>query len=773
MKKFALSLAVLFAFAAGTPLFAQRAPSFERMGAIEESPDAFASLMYSETWAQLGESRVDDALQTLKHLTPKDPGPKLASTYAVALLGTDDVNIDEVARLTAIAIAKEPAEPAHRMLAILSDPSRVIFNADGSIRIRFNAVTELNELVGDDNGVGAFLSGKSLDDTGALQIGATQRDDFWRALAARAALAVDPLSRDERADLGEFIEDELARAAQEAAVLEEQERLIQLQLAIVVQTDGVSPADRKFREERQVLLTAELDETRKKRELLREKIRMLSPQGQQMVEVIDLAISIKVDERVGELQATVARQAQTIDRLRVQLAAIRQENQGLRAENASLIGRLAGLKSQIQEIAAVNLAERERIAQRLADLKTAADAAKRSNWWNKGAKSRALDAAQEEIATHEAMLAALDSSDTMLARARETMAEGAPSSFLIDDAEAILRGAPAGDAKKASVALQNAESAIQRVSARAEPTTERLAATATAVQQVLTGAGRQSDQAARAGRYHALIIANWEYESWRPLKTPPLDAERIAGILETDYGFTVDIVKNVTKADLFRYAEEYRLRKPAENLLIYYAGHGYAFPEQMRGNWIPIDARFAPGDNADEFRGDAFNWINDDDVRTWFIEQLDIRNVMIVADSCYSGRLKHQRLNADPLRTASAAGNQFALTRGGAYVSPEKIRDMSGRRARVILAAGDSDKEVADINSTGQHSLFASAFIDALEAAENDFPAMTLKGMIEQNMRAEVGRMRLKPEMQEPQYRQLTATGGHEKGADFVFVPIR
>ncbi len=94
------------------------------------------------------------------------------------------------------------------------------------------------------------------------------------------------------------------------------------------------------------------------------------------------------------------------------------------------------------------------------------------------------------------------------------------------------------------------------------------------------------------GRYHALIIGNNQYRHLPKLATAVDDAEAVATLLQENYGFRVTKLLNATRRDITGAFND--LRKTlteADNLLVYYAGHGILDEEADRGYWLPVNAR--------------------------------------------------------------------------------------------------------------------------------------------------------------------------------------
>ncbi len=78
------------------------------------------------------------------------------------------------------------------------------------------------------------------------------------------------------------------------------------------------------------------------------------------------------------------------------------------------------------------------------------------------------------------------------------------------------------------------------------------------------------------GRYHALVIGNNDYQNLPKLETAVGDAEAVAQVLKQNYGFEVRLMRNATRADILRALNKYRADlTDDDNLLVYYAGHGW------------------------------------------------------------------------------------------------------------------------------------------------------------------------------------------------------
>jgi hypothetical protein len=233
------------------------------------------------------------------------------------------------------------------------------------------------------------------------------------------------------------------------------------------------------------------------------------------------------------------------------------------------------------------------------------------------------------------------------------------------------------------------------------------------------------------GDYHALVIGNNAYKTLPPLKTAVGDAKAIAEALKTTYGFKVKLLTDAGRNDIIDALDFYvETLTGRDNLLIYYAGHGWLSEDAGRGYWLPVDAR----------KNRRSHWISNATV-TDTLKSVQAKHVMVVADSCYSG----------------------TLTRGAgvALRTADYWKRMVTKRTRVVLSSGGLEP-VAD-SGGGKHSPFAQAFIDTL--AGND--AIIDGTQLFTKMRRPV----MVAADQTPEYSDAR-NAGHE-GGDFLFVRTR
>ena len=238
------------------------------------------------------------------------------------------------------------------------------------------------------------------------------------------------------------------------------------------------------------------------------------------------------------------------------------------------------------------------------------------------------------------------------------------------------------------------------------------------------------------GRYHALIIGNNAYRSLPRLKTAINDATGVANLLREEYGFNVTILTDATRDDTIKTLYGIRSRlKERDNLLIYYAGHGWLDEKADRGYWFPVDAT---EDNPSR-------WLSNATI-TDTLKAVSARHVLVVADSCYSGAMAR------------------AFKRG-ALVKPRTpgfIAQMLDKKSRTVLASGGMEPVVD--SGGGGHSVFAKALLDSLADNRGVMDGTQVFAKVREQVRLNAH--------QTPQYSNIRFAG-HEVGGDFLFVRKR
>lgn len=232
----------------------------------------------------------------------------------------------------------------------------------------------------------------------------------------------------------------------------------------------------------------------------------------------------------------------------------------------------------------------------------------------------------------------------------------------------------------------------------------------------------------RFGRYHALVIGNNAYRHLPRLVTATGDAKSVSTLLRDQYDFRVTTLVDATRGEILTSLRQLReTLTESDNLLIYYAGHGWLDKEADEGYWLPIDAE----SDSD------INWISNATV-TGYLRSIQAKHVMVVADSCYSGTLT-RGIKLD--------------VRGSNYL--ERIARL---RSRVVLSSGGLEP-VAD-GGGGENSAFARHFLDELRTNGGVLDSTTLYSRIRHPIMLAAD--------QAPELADIRKAG-HE-GGDFLFI---
>lgn len=231
------------------------------------------------------------------------------------------------------------------------------------------------------------------------------------------------------------------------------------------------------------------------------------------------------------------------------------------------------------------------------------------------------------------------------------------------------------------------------------------------------------------GRRIALLVGNNSYRSPIPvLETPIADVEAVANTLKRRFGFETRVMRNATKEQIIRefnqLAEE---SKPADRILLFYAGHGYEMDNTKMGYWIPVD-----GSNKT-----AANWISNTDISK-LLSAIKAGQLILVSDSCFSGTLtKEQKVE---------------------YFAIEQTPAILTRRS--VLAFSSGDEEPVSDEGKGGHSIFAWNLLKALDSIQGVTPGYHVYRLVHKEV--------TKDAEQTPQYGAVVSAG-HMSGGEYLF----
>ncbi len=245
------------------------------------------------------------------------------------------------------------------------------------------------------------------------------------------------------------------------------------------------------------------------------------------------------------------------------------------------------------------------------------------------------------------------------------------------------------------------------------------------------------------GTYRALIIGNKDYKKgkgrWSNLKTALTDAHAVKTVLQQDYGFTdVKLLQNATRRDVLVALQDLSKRVLSnDNVLVYYAGHGYLDTETNQGYWVPVDAKGV--DQTTFLRNSTIR-----DEMTLIASRA--KHILLISDSCFSGTL---------LRSGS---------RGIAPAENAELyyQKMARKKSVQIMSAGGVEYVDDDYNASG-HSPFTYFLLNELKT--NNSPMLTLSELSTNVKKAVANNVEQVPES------GVLQGAGDELG-EFIFIRV-
>ncbi len=229
--------------------------------------------------------------------------------------------------------------------------------------------------------------------------------------------------------------------------------------------------------------------------------------------------------------------------------------------------------------------------------------------------------------------------------------------------------------------------------------------------------------------YSALIIGVSEYqdESIKDLDQPVNDGKTLGQLLAKKYSFpkrNINFLENPTREEIIVAFDELSKTLTSEdNLLIFFAGHGYWDESTNIGYWLPSDAK----------KANTANWFRNSTIRD-FIGAIKARHILLISDACFSGSIFKSR-----------SGFQDANQ------GIQRIYSLSSRKA---MTSGT-------LNEVPDKSVFIEYFIRRLDENKDEFlSSEQLFSLIKPAV--------LNNSQNIPQYGTIQNTG--DEGGDFIFI---
>ncbi|HEY0741247.1 MAG TPA: caspase family protein [Chryseosolibacter sp.] len=236
----------------------------------------------------------------------------------------------------------------------------------------------------------------------------------------------------------------------------------------------------------------------------------------------------------------------------------------------------------------------------------------------------------------------------------------------------------------------------------------------------------------RLPEYYALLITSSDYqfdEAGLPdLEHPADDARRLAQVLGEKYGFEqhrIHHLNNATKRDIIKALEDLSSTIDAtDNLLIFYAGHGFFDKAKDFGYWLPSDAQLS----------DRSTWLPNSVVKDYF-GAIKSKHTLLIADACFSGSIFKSR----DVRESSLV---------------RKFSEIYGEKSRKAITSGN-------LTSVPDKSYFFESLLKKLESNNDVFLSAQL-------LFSRILEPILHNTSQVPQFGTIQNVG--DEGGDFVFI---
>jgi len=448
------------------------------------------------------------------------------------------------------------------------------------------------------------------------------------------------------------------------------------------------------------------------------------------------------DERIGALEADVARERATAEALRAEVARLTTQLEERRRALSAARSELEATRRKLEAAKQADDVALQRLLENsLADQEVQL------------ARQRNLIASLERRVGEggAALVARLELIDPPLVAMRgrpAAVVRGAPGERTItgrvagagDVREVMVNGTavPIGESGLFQARLQAAEAGTPVVVSATRPDggTATLEFTLMAAGSGGTGMVAPATAGLALGKFHAIVIGNDRYGSsdYPDLRSAARDATAVARVLESRYGFQSRLLLNATRLEILSAIDAMRKTLGEnDNLLIYYAGHG-ELAAGGEGYWVPSDG----------LSGRPESWISNRAISE-LLDTLPAKRVLVVADSCYSGTMTRASV---PVADASVDAAGMARW----------LKEATAGRARLALTSGGV-QPVPDVGPSG-HSYFAKAFLNVLEDSRGVLEATRLY----QDVSAALALATLdSPVVQEPQFAPIRFAG-HQSG---------
>ncbi len=138
----------------------------------------------------------------------------------------------------------------------------------------------------------------------------------------------------------------------------------------------------------------------------------------------------------------------------------------------------------------------------------------------------------------------------------------------------------------------------------------------------------------KESKYYSLFIGinNYQDPAVMYLDNPIKDAQKLYDVLTTGYTFdkeNAQFIKDATREDIINSLDELAKKvTPEDNVLIFYAGHGWWDEEANIGYWLPTDAR----------QNSKAAWFGNSRLVD-YLKAVNSKHTLLIADACFGGAI--------------------------------------------------------------------------------------------------------------------------------------
>lgn len=177
----------------------------------------------------------------------------------------------------------------------------------------------------------------------------------------------------------------------------------------------------------------------------------------------------------------------------------------------------------------------------------------------------------------------------------------------------------------------------------------------------------------RKNRALIMGVSKYQYESaqLQSLDRPANDAQQVYDQLTKNYSFEpadVILLKDPTRQQIIDAFDKLaHVTTEKDNLVVFYAGHGYWDKQRELGYWLPSDARI----------DSRSNWISNSDVKdNLAMASIKAKHTLLITDACFGGSIfKSRGMSADrmlQLNEMYREPSRKAMTSGNLSQVPDK-----------------------------------------------------------------------------------------------------